>query len=227
MATPLSNKVTDLDNSTVIARGGKAVQAGTGAQTLAYTGELGEITYDTTDDRLVAHDGATAGGIPMARESESEIGTPVGAKLRLGAGTGTVAVAGTAVALVNTSSEEGDLNGFTSGNDGILTASFIGTRLCRVEAAVFMNVALGTDNCTIHLYKNGVSVYESSAQAITSGTLLGFILDIMINIASGDTLQIFVENEDTTENLSTTAWSDFNGALAARPELGYLRVMSS
>ena len=50
----------------------KAVQfrRGTAAQTAAFTGLAGEITVDTDDKRAVVHDGSTAGGIPLARESE-------------------------------------------------------------------------------------------------------------------------------------------------------------
>lgn len=44
---------------------------GTAAEHTTFTGAIGEITYDTTDKRLVAHDGTTAGGIPLAKESEA------------------------------------------------------------------------------------------------------------------------------------------------------------
>ena len=37
-----------------------------------FTGAAGEITFDTTAKRLVAHDGTTKGGISMARVSELE-----------------------------------------------------------------------------------------------------------------------------------------------------------
>lgn len=43
---------------------------GTAAEHTTFTGAVGEFTYDSTDKRVVAHDGSTAGGIPMARESE-------------------------------------------------------------------------------------------------------------------------------------------------------------
>lgn len=43
---------------------------GTSAEHSTFTGAPGEVTVDTTDNRLVVHDGSTAGGIPMAKESE-------------------------------------------------------------------------------------------------------------------------------------------------------------
>lgn len=51
--------------STVIQRRG-----GTAAQHAAFTGAAREATVDTTDWRLVVHDGSTAGGHPVAKEGE-------------------------------------------------------------------------------------------------------------------------------------------------------------
>ena len=48
---------------------------GTAAEHATFTGAEGELTYDTTNKRLVAHDGSTAGGIPVAKAAE--IGTVV------------------------------------------------------------------------------------------------------------------------------------------------------
>jgi len=43
----------------------------TNAQTTAYTGASGEVTIDTDKKVIVVHDGSTAGGIPLARESQA------------------------------------------------------------------------------------------------------------------------------------------------------------
>lgn len=45
---------------------------GTTAEHSNFTGAAGEITFDTTAKRLVAHDGATKGGIPVATKQEVE-----------------------------------------------------------------------------------------------------------------------------------------------------------
>ena len=42
---------------------------GNTSQTSTFTGAMGEITVDTDKDTLVVHDGALAGGYPLARES--------------------------------------------------------------------------------------------------------------------------------------------------------------
>ena len=45
------------------------LRRGTTAQHSAFTGLVGEITVDTDKDTIVVHDGSTAGGIPLAKES--------------------------------------------------------------------------------------------------------------------------------------------------------------
>jgi len=42
---------------------------GTTSQHSTFTGLQGEITVDTTKKTLVVHDGTTAGGIPLAKET--------------------------------------------------------------------------------------------------------------------------------------------------------------
>lgn len=46
------------------------LRRGTAAQTASFTGAVGEVTVDTDDKRAVVHDGSTAGGFGMAKESE-------------------------------------------------------------------------------------------------------------------------------------------------------------
>lgn len=43
---------------------------GTAAEHANFTGAAGEVTVDTTDKRLVVHDGSTKGGVPAAKKSE-------------------------------------------------------------------------------------------------------------------------------------------------------------
>lgn len=45
------------------------IRGGTTAQHSVFTGAVREITVDTDKDTLVVHDGVTAGGFPLARES--------------------------------------------------------------------------------------------------------------------------------------------------------------
>lgn len=62
---------------------------GTTAQHAAYTGKIGELTVDTDKKVVVVHDGATVGGVPMAREDRKITGDT---HLKVNAGTeGTLA----------------------------------------------------------------------------------------------------------------------------------------
>lgn len=45
------------------------LRRGTTSQHSSFTGAEGEVTVDTTKDTLVVHDGSTAGGVPLAKES--------------------------------------------------------------------------------------------------------------------------------------------------------------
>jgi Major tropism determinant N-terminal domain len=46
------------------------LRRGTGSQVSSFTGAAGEVVFDTTNNRLVANDGATVGGAPAAKLSE-------------------------------------------------------------------------------------------------------------------------------------------------------------
>ena len=48
------------------------LRRGTTAQTNAFTGAVGEVTVDTDKDVLVVHDGATAGGSPVATRANAD-----------------------------------------------------------------------------------------------------------------------------------------------------------
>ena len=43
------------------------LRRGTSAQVATFTGAQGEVVVDTTNNRAVVHDGATAGGFALAR----------------------------------------------------------------------------------------------------------------------------------------------------------------
>ena len=46
------------------------IRRGTAAEHTTFTGVIGEITMDTTNNTLRVHDGTTAGGTPLAKQSE-------------------------------------------------------------------------------------------------------------------------------------------------------------
>ena len=50
------------------------IRRGTAAENDAFTGAIGEVTMDTTNNTLRVHDGTTAGGTKMAKQSEVSSG---------------------------------------------------------------------------------------------------------------------------------------------------------
>lgn len=48
------------------------LRRGTTTETTAFTGVVGEVTVDTDKDVLVVHDGATAGGFPVAARANTD-----------------------------------------------------------------------------------------------------------------------------------------------------------
>jgi Major tropism determinant N-terminal domain len=67
------------------------LRRGTAAQVAAFTGAQGEVVVDTTNNRLVLQDGATAGGIPIAKLSEAGGGGSGGSVSLTALGIGTAA----------------------------------------------------------------------------------------------------------------------------------------
>src|SRR5215204_548064 len=57
------------------------LRRGSAAQHSTFTGAEGEITYDTTNKRLVSHDGVTVGGKPIDGWLKKTTGTPLVAQL--------------------------------------------------------------------------------------------------------------------------------------------------
>lgn len=47
------------------------LRRGNNTQTIAFTGAVAEITVDTDKETVVVHDGSTAGGFPLARETSA------------------------------------------------------------------------------------------------------------------------------------------------------------
>lgn len=46
------------------------IRRGTAAEHATFTGKIGEITMDTTNNTIRVHDGQTPGGTPLAKQSE-------------------------------------------------------------------------------------------------------------------------------------------------------------
>lgn len=204
----------DLGDVGATSRSRETLRTGTTAQNTAYTGVAGEVTYDSTLDQLRVHDGSTAGGT-LVPEGQ------VGAEVTFAAGLATVASLGVAVKLVAVTAAKGNAAGFTVGTDNTLTATFTGTRLCRIYGRFDVDNETAADNITLHVFVGGASAFETAAQAVTAATPKQYEIDVLLNIANGDTIEIYAENEDTTSNVDTIAASE---ALDLVPAHGFLQV---
>jgi hypothetical protein len=83
---------------------------GTTAQTAIFTGAVGETTVDTTKQTVVVHDGATAGGFPLATE------TGLALKSNSASPTFTGTVSGITAAMVGAPSGSGASSGTNTGD---------------------------------------------------------------------------------------------------------------
>jgi hypothetical protein len=54
----------------------KAVQTDTASNNASFTGSSGQLTYDTTNNKIFVHDGSTAGGREVGAIANGDIGTP-------------------------------------------------------------------------------------------------------------------------------------------------------
>ena len=169
---------------------------GTTAEHATFTGVDGETTVDTSKDTVVVHDGAAAGGFPLAREDMSNVVNKVGvtqlncadgtanqALKTDGSGTisfGTIDVAGSAIG--------GDLEG-TVGNAQI-KANVVGINE--------INVSDGT---------NGQALITNGSGTLSFGDVL---TDPALGGHLSGTTSAAVINQDTiTAGMLTTALKNF------------------
>lgn len=147
---------------------------------------------------------------------------PASAKMTYAAGLGTVAGAGTAVKLVAVTTASGDANLWTVGTDNTMTATFLGTRAINVKARLILDVASGADAVTLHVYVDGASVFETASQAITAASPLMFEIDEILNVANGETVEIYVENEDEIVNVTSGASAE---RVNTTPSSGWMKLV--
>lgn len=148
----------------------------------------------------------------------------VGGEITFGAGLATVASAGVPVKVVATTAQKGDAVGLTMGTDNTITSLLTASQLVRIVGRFDVDVASGTDNVTLHIFVGGSSAFESAAQSITAATPVQFEIDVLLLVAAGEAIELYAENEDTTENVSVAVASE---ALDVVPAHGFLKVLAA
>lgn len=135
------------------------LRRGTTTEHTTFTGAAGEITVDTTKDTVVVHDGATAGGNPLATSGDLDtLSTTVATNLSDGLATKQdTLVSGTNIKTLNGSSVlgSGDLvlsGGATGGgtdrifveNDQVVTTNYtlVGTKNASTAGPITINTGV-------------------------------------------------------------------------------------
>lgn len=149
----------------------------------------------------------------------------VSARTIFGTALATVASAGVPVKLVTSGAvEKGNSNGFTVGTNNTITATFAGTRLCHIKARFKVDIAAGTDNVTLHIFVGGVSVVEGAARNITAASAIYMEIEAILNVANGEAIEIYAENQDTTENIDTLSQNEMAGLAMSH---GFVNVIGA
>ena len=112
------------------------LRRGTTAQHASFTGAEGEVTIDTTKDTAVVHDGAQAGGRPLAREDMSNVSS---ASIAGQLGTDSIAVGKIAAGTLPSDVKVTDSN--VSGNLTIESADIVDGTIVNADINASANIA--------------------------------------------------------------------------------------
>lgn len=152
---------------------------GTTSEHSSFTGAVGEITVDTTKDTAVIHDGSTAGGIPLAKESSVISGvTASAAELNIldGATATTAEINYLDITTLGTTAASkavtADANGVVTFNNGKIEES---TAITSSSNAATINLRDG-DNFTHTLSENVTYTFSNPA---ASGKVSAFTLKVI------------------------------------------------
>jgi hypothetical protein len=168
------------------------LRRGTTAQHASFTGAEGEVTVDTTKDTVVVHDGSTAGGFPLAKETGSTIAVAagtVGAPSLTTSGdtnTGVYFPAADTVGVATGGSERLRID--SSGNVGIgaSTITSLGTGYTTLQTQ-------GTNGSGMYLFR-GTSTAMGWLYGDSGGIFLGTVPAIPLRFYTSDTERMRIDS---------------------------------
>ena len=156
-------------------------------------------------------------------------GGALGGRMSISAQTVTISSQDTATVVGGTSAQVGDAEGFTVGTTGLFTATFPGTRLCRVQASLAVESADNTLTGTaLAIMLNGAEVAGTDTAEQDTDTDVDpklFEVDDYLLVSNGDTVSLGLINGDDTANLVTIAAVDRTGTNADHgPSTGWFTI---
>jgi hypothetical protein len=199
---------------------------GTSTEHSTFTGLNGEITVNTTTYTAHIHDGATAGGVPLAKADGSNIVT---SSIDINGGTidGTV-IGGTTPAAVTTSSLvattadinagtiDGTVIGGTTPAAGTFTTGQFNTSLNVAGSDAALAASIGTDAQRVYITPNG-TVINYNASGDSAGSHLFQTGNVnRLNIASNGDIS-FYEDTGTTAKFFWDASAESLGIGTSSP----------
>ena len=199
------------------------LRRGSTSQHSSFTGAEGEVTVDTTKDTLVVHDGSTAGGIPLAKESAVPTTITVADEssdtscnvLFTTAATGNLAPkSGTNLTFDSSSGILTAAGGFTGAVTGNVTGNVSGSSSSCTGNAVTATTATTATNVTLADESSDTTCFPVFATAATSDLAPKTGDNLTFNSSSGAlTATSFVGN--LTGNASGSSGSCTGNAVTA------------
>jgi hypothetical protein len=156
---------------------------GTTAQHASFTGLLGELTVDTDKDTVVVHDGATAGGFPLARAAGGSLAdtTIKGIEEDINI------VASAATGTINFDVSTASIWYYTSNATANHTLNF------RYSSTVSLNTALpvGDAITLVWLNTNGATAYYPNTIQIDGTTITGIKVPAAITAGNASSIDAY------------------------------------
>lgn len=198
------------------------LRRGTTAQMATFTGAQGEIVVDTDKDTVVVHDGATAGGFPLASESDVVDGTFY---FNDDTGSGSVANVYILSPKSNTNTptvyKDGQQFGFitANANTGPATANFSGLGVLSLKWPGGLDPVAGDISGRVYLIYNQSSNWFE-IQDIKRST--DYLNTTRINVASTGVVDL-TTSAPNTRNINITGTTTITGFTVTSGQLYFVR----
>lgn len=181
------------------------LRRGTTAEHSTFTGLVGEVTVDTTKDTIVVHDGTTAGGVPLAKESDipaaltaSEILTSISTVDGAGSGLDADTIDGKQLATI-----ESEYQAYANS----AAAAVVDAAPATLDTLNELAAALGDDPNFATTVTNSIASKLPLAGGTLTGTLNGTNISLSGTISGS---YISLHPDVTTISAATTQTLDMN-----------------